>query len=106
MDEKGEKIEDRAVGSEKEREPEIEIVEAEPEPEKGKEEKAVKVKKRKEELKIVEEIPPKVRPHIDKETRVLLELRRARRSKRPPFLRQEWFRYKRLGMKWRRPQGQ
>ncbi|MBI4416526.1 MAG: 50S ribosomal protein L32e [Euryarchaeota archaeon] len=35
-----------------------------------------------------------------------LHLRREIAQRRPSFLRQEWFRYKRLGLKWRKPQGQ
>ena len=35
----------------------------------------------------------------------LLRLRRILKRKKPEFLRQNWFRYPRLGEKWRRPKG-
>ncbi len=35
----------------------------------------------------------------------LLKLRRILKRKKPDFLRQEWFRFPRLGKKWRRPKG-
>lgn len=34
-----------------------------------------------------------------------LQIRRAIAAKRPRFLAQEWFRHKRLGLEWRKPQG-
>jgi large subunit ribosomal protein L32e len=37
--------------------------------------------------------------------RRLLELRRILKRKKPEFLRQNWFRFKKLGEKWRRPKG-
>jgi large subunit ribosomal protein L32e len=47
----------------------------------------------------------KAKPSLDDATRTLLEIRNALNRHRPTFLRQEWHRYKRLGMKWRRPRG-
>ena len=35
----------------------------------------------------------------------LLKFRKILKSKKPKFLRQNWFRLKRLGKKWRRPKG-
>ncbi len=35
----------------------------------------------------------------------LLRLRRILKRKKPEFLRQNWFRFKKLGEKWRRPKG-
>ena len=43
------------------------------------------------------------KPELDDETRRLFEQRKA--YKMPKFRRQEWFRYKKLGDKWRRPKG-
>lgn len=48
---------------------------------------------------------PKKKPKLDARTRRLLHLRAAKSAVRPPFLRQEWFRYDRLGEVWRKPQG-
>ena len=47
----------------------------------------------------------KLKPQLDPETRTALALRRVRTGKRPHFRRQEWHRYKRLGLKWRKPKG-
>ncbi|AEF96444.1 50S ribosomal protein L32e [Methanotorris igneus] len=35
----------------------------------------------------------------------LMRVRFKQKMKKPKFLRQEWFRYKRLGEKWRKPKG-
>ena len=45
------------------------------------------------------------KPKLDDRMRALLQLRADSASRRPAFRRQEWFRYKRLGEKWRKPQG-
>ncbi|MFO8052097.1 MAG: 50S ribosomal protein L32e [Thermoplasmatota archaeon] len=47
----------------------------------------------------------KIKPQLDKKTRQNLEKRSERRRVQPDFKRSEWFRYKRLGTKWRRPRG-
>ena len=39
------------------------------------------------------------------ETKVALSKRNRMSNRRPAFKRQNWFRYKRLGDKWRRPRG-
>jgi large subunit ribosomal protein L32e len=85
------------IGSEEEPEPEEgtgTIIEEEPEP-------------------VIEELESEVieeggyfaapKPELDEETRRLLELRKS--IKLPKFRRQEWFRYKKLGEKYRRPKG-
>jgi len=48
---------------------------------------------------------PKIKPAASEERNRQLALRDNIARKRPTFLRQEWFRYKKLGLKWRRPQG-
>ena len=45
------------------------------------------------------------KPVLDDALRRALAERRAAAERRPRFLRQEWYRYRRLGRKWRRPQG-
>ena len=48
---------------------------------------------------------PKAKPQLDDEAQKALSKRNAANRKRPAFKRQNWFRYKRLGQKWRRPRG-
>lgn len=48
---------------------------------------------------------PKVKPVLDDDVKAALELRSAKNEARPAFKRQEWFRYQRLGEKWRKPKG-
>jgi large subunit ribosomal protein L32e len=48
----------------------------------------------------------KIKAKLDERTREQLKLRAERLSKQPHFLRNEWFRYKRLKRVWRRPRGQ
>ncbi len=72
-------------------------------------------KAQKEEVEIVEKpeaevvekggYTPKQKPVLDAETKKLLSLRYAMSHDRIAFLRQEWFRFPRLGEKWRRPRG-
>lgn len=52
-----------------------------------------------------EEYKPRQKPIIDDETKDNLAKRNRMSHKRPAFKRQNWFRYKRLGDKWRRPRG-
>ncbi len=47
----------------------------------------------------------KIKPKLSDEEKRLLKIRNRMNRKRPKFRRQEWFRYKRLGDKWRRPKG-
>jgi len=65
-----------------------------------------------EEVEIVEEEETEEREHVanlkpefDEFIREKLAIRDAVSSRRPAFKRQEWFRYSRLGEKWRRPKG-
>ena len=48
---------------------------------------------------------PKAKPQLDDESQKALSKRNAANRKRPAFKRQNWFRYKRLGQKWRKPRG-
>ena len=52
-----------------------------------------------------EEYEPRQKPVLDKQTKKDLSKRNRMSHKRPTFKRQNWFRYKRLGEKWRRPRG-
>ncbi|MFL2941539.1 MAG: 50S ribosomal protein L32e [Candidatus Poseidoniales archaeon] len=52
-----------------------------------------------------EEYEPRQKPVLDKQTKKDLSRRNRMSHKRPTFKRQNWFRYKRLGEKWRRPRG-
>ena len=47
----------------------------------------------------------KIKPEVSKETQRDLGRRNEKNKSRPEFKRQNWFRYKRLGDKWRRPRG-
>jgi large subunit ribosomal protein L32e len=72
-------------------------------------------KKAKEDVEIVEEAETdiveggdyvvKKKPVLDEDTKKLLALRHEMSRDRIAFLRQEWFRFPRLGEKWRRPRG-
>ncbi len=48
----------------------------------------------------------KIKAQLDESTREQLKLRAEMLKKQPRFLRNEWFRYKRLERVWRRPRGQ
>ncbi len=52
-----------------------------------------------------EKAVPKVKPVLDDDIKAALEFRSAKNDARPAFKRQEWFRYQRLGEKWRKPRG-
>ena len=52
-----------------------------------------------------EEYKPRQKPVLDKQTKKDLSKRNRMSHKRPTFKRQNWFRYKRLGEKWRSPRG-
>lgn len=47
----------------------------------------------------------KIKPEIDEETKKILKIRAEIKKRKPKFRRQEWFRYKKLGNKWRKPKG-
>ncbi len=59
----------------------------------------------KEEEEAEEEYEPNLKPKLDPNLKRLLALRAAKSAARPAFHRQEWFRYKRFGDEWRKPQG-
>ena len=52
-----------------------------------------------------DEYKPRQKPVLDDDTKNSLSKRNRMSHKRPKFKRQNWFRYKRLGDKWRRPRG-
>ena len=52
-----------------------------------------------------EEYKPRQKPVLTKEQKTDLSKSNRMSHKRPNFRRQNWFRYKRLGQKWRRPRG-
>jgi large subunit ribosomal protein L32e len=47
----------------------------------------------------------KAKPELSAERRLALSAKNHMNAKRPAFHRQEWFRYKKLGDKWRKPKG-
>ncbi|MCL2607869.1 MAG: 50S ribosomal protein L32e [Methanomassiliicoccaceae archaeon] len=69
------------------------------------------VKKETRPAEIIEERPDpdayyaKAKPELDDETKDALAKRALISGRRPEFRRQEWFRYSKLGEKWRRPKG-
>lgn len=83
-----------------------------PKPAKGAKPKAEKKPEKKakeeeagEEEEAEEEYEAKQKPKLDARTERLLALRALKSASRPAFHRQEWFRYKRFGDEWRKPQG-
>lgn len=63
-----------------------------------------------EEVEIVEEeeeeeYKAKKKPELSKEQKEKLLIRKKIKKRTPDFLREEWFRYKRLSKNWRRPDG-
>lgn len=62
-----------------------------------------------EKVEIVEEeksiYKPKIKPTLDTKQKTDLRTRKDIAGRRPTFLRQEWFRFQRLGEKWRKPRG-
>jgi large subunit ribosomal protein L32e len=53
----------------------------------------------------IQEYKVKKKAKLSKETRRSLNIRRKIKSRTPEFLREEWFRYKRIPKNWRRPDG-
>lgn len=47
----------------------------------------------------------KLKPELNAETKANLHVRAEISARRPAFKRQEWFRYSKLGEKWRKPKG-
>lgn len=50
-------------------------------------------------------VQPKKKPVLSDELKQYLPLRKDIKKRTPKFYREEWFRYKRLGKSWRRPDG-
>jgi large subunit ribosomal protein L32e len=48
---------------------------------------------------------PKKKPELSDSTKQSLQIRKDLKKRTPKFQREEWFRYKRLGKSWRRPDG-
>ena len=76
-------------------------------PAKGAEKKPAEKEKEKEveAEEAEEEYEPKMKPKLDSNLERLLALRALKTAARPKFRRQEWFRYKKFGDEWRKPQG-
>jgi large subunit ribosomal protein L32e len=75
-----------------------------------KEEKKTKVAKKEEkeeeeEVGEKEEYKVKRKPKLSKDKQERLKLRKKIKKRRPEFLREEWFRYKRIAKNWRKPDG-
>lgn len=70
--------------------------------------KKPKVEKKEEEVETVEEeeeYKVKKKPELSKDLKEKLLLRKKIKKRKPTFLREEWFRYKRIPRNWRRPDG-
>ena len=68
--------------------------------------KPPKEKKGKEEEEAEEEVhEPRAKPKLEPHLKRLLAMRSAKNAARPKFRRQEWFRYRKFGDEWRKPQG-
>lgn len=76
-----------------------EVEDIEEELEEKEEEKKVEIVEEKKKKRV------KIKPEIDEEIKKALKIRAEIKKRKPKFRRQEWFRYKRLGKKWRRPKG-
>jgi large subunit ribosomal protein L32e len=65
--------------------------------------------KKTEEVEIVEEseegYKAKKKPYLSKDQKEKLLVRKQIKNRTPEFLREEWFRYKRIPKKWRKPDG-
>jgi len=74
--------------------------------EKPKPPKEKKGKKEEAEEEAEEEVhEPRAKPKLEPHMKKLLALRSAKNAVRPKFRRQEWFRYRKFGDEWRKPQG-
>lgn len=92
---------------EKEKKPEAKKVpkKAAKEEQKKPAKKPEKKAEKEEEAEAEEEYEPNLKPKLDPKMKRLLAVRAARSAARPRFRRQEWFRYKKFGDEWRKPQG-
>ena len=73
-----------------------------------KEDKKSKKEETKESIDVVEEkitYQVKRKPQLDKKIKQKLIVKNQIKKRRPKFLREEWFRYKRISNNWRRPDG-
>ncbi|MCD6109052.1 MAG: 50S ribosomal protein L32e [Thermoplasmata archaeon] len=71
-------------------------------------EKEEKIEKKEEEVEIVEKekkYEVKIKPELLPQIKKALRIKKTLKKKKPEFLRQEWFRYKRLSENWRKPKG-
>lgn len=78
---------------------------AEPKAQPEKKEKEPKAAKEEEEPEEEEEYKVKKKPKLSKEQKERLRLRKQIKKGTPDFLREEWFRYKRIPKNWRKPDG-
>jgi len=69
----------------------------------AKAEAEVKEEETKKEEKKVKKV--KIKPQLNSETKDKLQKRKEIKKRTPEFLREEWFRYKRVPRNWRRPDG-
>ncbi len=67
-----------------------------------KETKKIDIKEKIEEKKVIK---PKKKPVLNKELQQQLKKRKEIKKRTPKFLREEWFRYKRIPKNWRKPDG-
>jgi len=77
---------------------------------KTKEEKPKTVRKEEKDVEIIEEEEEgayrvKKKPELSKELKERLLIRKQIKKRTPDFIREEWFRYKRIPRNWRRPDG-
>jgi len=77
---------------------------------KAKEEKPKTVRKEEKDVEIIEEEEEgayrvKKKPELSKELKERLLIRKQIKKRTPDFIREEWFRYKRIPRNWRRPDG-
>ncbi len=73
--------------------------------EKAKPPKGKKGKEEAEEEAEEEVHEPRAKPKLEPHLKRLLAVRSAKNAARPKFRRQEWFRYRKFGEEWRKPQG-
>lgn len=72
---------------------------------KAKKTKPKKSEEKEEEIEIPKKKKKKKKPKLSSEIKQELEKRKEIKKRTPNFHREEWFRYKRLSKKWRRPDG-
>lgn len=68
-------------------------------------EKEIRKQEKKEKVEEKKVKKPKKKPVLNKELKQQLEKRKEIKKRTPEFLREEWFRYKRIPKNWRRPDG-